>query len=102
MTVIIYVFYGVMTHLTTFITTCNNWCNNYLITYLPTFVRNRFARVVFGVMSSPFLFNVVTHKHVEKYEFDAEVAQKLLESFYVDDFAGELILSLKLLNYLKN
>ena len=54
----------------------------------PIFVRNRFAKVVFSVTSSPFLLNAVIHKHVEKYEFDTEFVQKVLESFYVDDFSG--------------
>ena len=54
----------------------------------PAIVRNRFAREVFGVTSSSFLVNAVIHKHVEKYEFDADFVQKVLESFYVDDFSG--------------
>ena len=51
-------------------------------------VRNPFARVVFGVISLPFLLNAVIHKHAEEYEFDTEFVQKVLESIYMDDFAG--------------
>ena len=52
----------------------------------PTTVRNQFARAIFGVTNSPFLLNAVIRKHVVKYQFDAEFVQKVLESFYVDDF----------------
>ena len=54
----------------------------------PTIVRNRFARVVFGVTSSPFLLNGVIRKHVGQYEFDNEFVQRVIDSFYVDDFSG--------------
>ena len=54
----------------------------------PAIVRNRYAREVFDVTISSFLVNAVIHKHVEKYEFDADFVQKVLESFYVDDFSG--------------
>ena len=55
-----------------------------------TIVRNRFARVVFGVTSSPFLLNGVIRKHLGRYQydFDDEFVQRLIDSFYVDDFAG--------------
>ena len=52
------------------------------------------------VMYGP--LNAIICKHVEKYKFYTEYVQKVLESFYVYDFSGELILSRKLLNYLKN
>ena len=53
-----------------------------------TIVRNRFARVVFGATSSPFLLNGVVRKHVGQYDFDDEFVQKVIDSFYVDDFSG--------------
>ena len=54
----------------------------------PRIVRNRFARVVFGVTSSPFLLNGTIRKHMGNYEFDEEFVRKVLDSFYVDDFSG--------------
>ena len=51
-------------------------------------LRNRFARVVFGVTSSPFLLNGTIRKHMGNYEFDEEFVRKVLDSFYVDDFSG--------------
>ena len=54
----------------------------------PTLVRNRFARVVFGVTSSPFLLNGVIRKHVGQYKFDNEFVQRVIDSFYVDNFSG--------------
>ena len=54
----------------------------------PTIVRNRFARVIFGVTSSSFLLNGVIRKHTETYSYDEEFMQQVLNSFYVDDFSG--------------
>ena len=55
----------------------------------PTIVRNRwFVRVVFGVTTSPFLLKAIIHKHVEQYEFDDDFVQRVIDSFYVDDFSG--------------
>ena len=54
----------------------------------PKIVRNRFARVVFGVTSSPFLLNGTIRKHVGNYDLDEQFTQRVLESFYVDDFTG--------------
>ena len=68
----------------------------------PIIVRNRFARVVFDVTSSPFILNAVICKHVEKDEFDNEFVQKVLESFYVYDFSGGSQYYRGNLNYLKN
>ena len=54
----------------------------------PTIVRNRFARVIFGVTSSPFLLTGVIRKHAEQYDFDHEFVEKVINSFYADDFSG--------------
>ena len=54
----------------------------------PKIVRNRFARVIFGVTSSPFLLNQTIRKHSQKYEYDTDFIERVLESFYVDDFSG--------------
>ena len=46
----------------------------------------RFARVVFGVSSSPFLLNATFKFHLERYlESHKEVVKRLLHSTYVDD-----------------
>ena len=53
----------------------------------PKIVRiNRFARVVFGVTSSTFCLNGTIRKHVQSYDFDKELIDKVLSSFFVDDF----------------
>lgn len=54
----------------------------------PTIVRNRFARLVMGVTSSPATLNATIRKHVETYEFDEQFIKTVLDSFYVDDFVG--------------
>ena len=54
----------------------------------PTITRNRFARVVFGVTSFPFLLNGTVRKHTEKYDYDTEFVERVLRSFFVDDFTG--------------
>ena len=49
----------------------------------------RFARVVFGVSSSPFLLNATIRHHLEKYEAtQPDLINKLLRSLYVDDLAS--------------
>ena len=57
----------------------------------PKIVRNRFARVVFGVNSSPFLLNGTIRKHANNYlDIDPEFVEKVTKSFYVDDcISGE-------------
>ena len=51
-------------------------------------VRKRFARVIFGVSSSPYLLNQTMRKHIEGYEFNTNFVNKVLDSFYVDEFSG--------------
>ena len=49
----------------------------------------RFARVVFGVSSSPFLLNATIRHHLEKHEAaQPDLIKKLLRSLYVDDLAS--------------
>ena len=55
----------------------------------PVIERNRFARVIFGMNSSQFLLNSTLEKHT--YQFiaeDPEFVQKVINSFYVDDFSN--------------
>ena len=52
----------------------------------PDVVILRFARVVFGLSSSPFLLNATIKHHVEKYRSThPEVVRILMQSIYVDD-----------------
>ena len=54
----------------------------------PKIIRNRFARLVMGVTSSPSALNATIRKHVENYKFDEEFIRTVHDSFYVDDFVG--------------
>ena len=50
----------------------------------------RFCRVVFGVNASPSLLKATLQNHIKHYNTDTDFAEKLSESFYVDDLvAGE-------------
>ena len=61
------------------------WVDNPLNTN-PNFIMYRFARVVFGVSSSPYLLNSTIQHHLNKYSSShPELVAKMLESFYVDD-----------------
>ena len=53
---------------------------------LPNIIMYRFARVAFGVSSSPYLLNSTIQHHLNKYSLShPELVAKMLESFYVDD-----------------
>ena len=41
-----------------------------------------------GVTSSPFCLNGTICKHVQGYDFDKEFIDKVLSSFFIDDFIG--------------
>ena len=57
----------------------------------PKIVEYRFARVVFGVPSSPFLLNATLLKHITSYEReDPEFVNRMLRSLYVDDLSLSL------------
>lgn len=52
----------------------------------PEIITLRFARVVFGVSSSPFLLNSTIDHHVKQYIGDQlDLIEKLMQSTYVDD-----------------
>ena len=54
----------------------------------PDIVIFPFARVPFGVNSSPFLLNGTLKYHIEKYQLeDPKLVDDLLNSFYVDDLS---------------
>ena len=55
----------------------------------PDIVPLRFARVVFGVTSCPFILNATIRHHVNRYLLsDPEFVYELLRSLYVDDYAS--------------
>ena len=57
----------------------------------PKIVEYRFAQVVFGVPSSPFLLNATLLKHITSYEReDPEFVNWMLRSLYVDDLSLSL------------
>ena len=63
------------------------WFNN-IFSDQPKIVHNRFGRVVIGVTSLPFCLNGKIWKRVQSYDFDKEFIDKVLPSFFVDDFIG--------------
>ena len=55
----------------------------------PEVIVLRFARVVFGVSSSPFLLNATVKHHLEGYKKkDPEFVETFLRSIYVDDLSS--------------
>lgn len=48
----------------------------------------QFARVAFGVSSSPFLLNATIRHHLTSADIPKEFAEKVLKGLYVDDFVG--------------
>jgi hypothetical protein len=62
---------------------------NYPYSSSPSVIHLRFARVVFGVTSSPFILNATIRHHVNQYLLnDPEFVYELLRSLYVDDYAS--------------
>lgn len=55
---------------------------------IPEIIVLRFARVVFGVLPSPFLLNATVKHHTERYkEEDPDFVETFLRSIYVDDLS---------------
>ena len=48
----------------------------------------RFARVAFGVSSSPFLLNATIRHHLSSADIPREFSERILKSLYVDDFVS--------------
>ena len=63
------------------------WFDN-VFSEQPKIVRNRFARVIFGVTSLPYLLNETICKHAQKRHFGIDFINTIFNSFYVDDFVG--------------
>lgn len=61
------------------------WFDNVFLNE-PTMIEMRFARVVFGVSSSPFLLNATVKHHLERFlTTHTETVTSILQSIYVDD-----------------
>ena len=55
----------------------------------PEIIKLRFTRLVFGLVSSPFILNVTLRNHLSKYEnIDPEFVSTVIKALYVDDFAS--------------
>ena len=64
------------------------WVDN-ISSPLPKLVTLRFARVVFGVSSSPFLLNATLQHHIERYtSSDPSFVDTFIRSIYVDDLTS--------------
>lgn len=48
----------------------------------------RFARLVFGLYSSPFLLNATIAHHITNHNVESQFAEEILRSLYVDDYVG--------------
>ena len=55
---------------------------------IPKIVRTRFARILFGMTSSPYLLNSTLKKHPTTYDYGFKVINRIVNCFYVDDFSG--------------
>ena len=64
-------------------------------------VRNRFARVIFSVTSSPYLYNETICKHAQKYDFDPDFKVQYLTRF-MSILPGEKIVLKALFYYSKS
>ena len=55
----------------------------------PDLVKFRFTRLVFGLVSSPFVLNATVRYHLKNFaKEDTQFTQKVIDSLYVDDFAS--------------
>ena len=64
-------------------------CVDDILTDNPQLVIMRFARVVFGVNSSPFLLNGTIRHHLNSFiDKDPEIVEEVVCSLYVDDLAS--------------
>ena len=63
------------------------WIDN-IASERPRVLLYRFARVVFGVTSSPFLLNATIAHHINSYVNDPDFITAFLSALYVDDFSG--------------
>ena len=64
------------------------WVDN-ISSLLPKPVTLRFARVIFGVSSSPFLLNATLQHHVKRYRSsDPSFVVMFIHSIYVDDLTS--------------
>ena len=73
----------------------------YVFAEVSKIVRNRFARVLFSMTSSPYSSNSTVPKHAKTYDFGFEFISKVVNCFYIDDFSGGENLFKKLLNFIK-
>ena len=55
---------------------------------IPKIVHTRFARILFGMTSSPYLLNGTLKKHPKTYDYGFKVINRIVNCFYVDDFSG--------------
>ena len=66
------------------------WVND-IDTENPKLVTYRFTRLVFGLVSSPFVLNATIRHHMDKYErTDPDFVDLVKNSTYVDDFASSV------------